>query len=58
MTLSYRGQWFTQRGFAHNVDFRGKPSEKTDFNFLLYGVNDKGQLNDDGTRQDTRQWRR
>ena len=48
---SYRTQWFTQRGFAHNVDFRGKPSEDTDFNFLLYGVQDKGALNDDGTRR-------
>lgn len=47
----YRGQWFTQRGFAHNVDVRGKPGQKTDFNFVLYGVNDRGALNEDGTRQ-------
>ena len=49
---SYRGQWFTQRGFAHNADFRGKPAQNTDFNFLLYGVNDKGQKNDQGGRDE------
>ena len=48
---SYRGQWFTQRGFAHHVDLRGRPSQTSDFNFLLYGVNDKGAKNDDGTRR-------
>ena len=47
---SYRGQWFTQRGFAHHVDFRGKPAANTDFNYLLYGVNDKGEKLEDGTR--------
>ena len=44
--LTYRTQLFTQRGFAHHVDFRGKPSQTTDFNFILYGVNDRGQLVD------------
>jgi LPS-assembly protein len=39
---TYRAQFFTQRGMAHHVDFRGKPNEKTDFDFLLYGVNDSG----------------
>jgi LPS-assembly protein len=39
---TYRPQWFTQRGFAHTVDFRGKPSQRSSFNFFLYGVNDKG----------------
>lgn len=37
----YRAQYFTQRGLAHTVDFRGKPREKTDFNVYLYGVSDK-----------------
>jgi LPS-assembly protein len=46
----YRGQWFRTRGFAHNVDFRGKPSAKSEFNFILYGVNDKGELLEDGRR--------
>ena len=47
----YRGQYFTQRGFAHNVDFRGKPREGTDFNFVLYGVNDRGLKLPDGERR-------
>lgn len=40
---TYRAQWFTQRGVAHHVDFRGKPTQRSDFNFILYGVNDKGR---------------
>jgi LPS-assembly protein len=32
------------------VDFRGKPAPDTDLNFLLYGVNDRGFKNPDGTR--------
>ena len=46
----YRGQLFTQRGFAHEVNFRGKPRVGTDFNFYLYGVNDRGRLTDSGAR--------
>ena len=38
----YRGQYFTTRGLAHQVDFRGKPTQTSDFNFSLYGVNDRG----------------
>jgi LPS-assembly protein len=41
---TYRTQLFTQRGFAHHVDFRGKPSQTSDFNVIVYGVNDRGQL--------------
>jgi LPS-assembly protein len=47
---TYRSQFFTQRGFAHHVDVRGKPSEKADFNFILYGVNDRGELLESGER--------
>lgn len=46
----YRSQLFTQRGFAHEVNFRGKPKPGADFNFYLYGVNDRGRLGDDGNR--------
>ncbi len=38
----YRAQLFTQRGVAHHVDFRGKPNASTDFNAIIYGVNDRG----------------
>lgn len=40
--LQYLNQYFTERGFAHHVDFRGKVNQKTDFDFTLYGVNDRG----------------
>ncbi|MDX2268051.1 MAG: LPS assembly protein LptD [Bryobacter sp.] len=49
--LTYRSQYFTERGFAHIVDFRGKPTQKSDFDFYLYGVNDRGLLLDDGKRR-------
>jgi LPS-assembly protein len=48
LDATYRTQLFTQRGFAHNVDFRGKPRAGTDFNFTLYGVNDRGRTLDNG----------
>jgi LPS-assembly protein len=48
---AYRSQLFTQRGFAHTVDLRGKPHQNSEFNFYLYGVNDRGLLLDDGTRR-------
>lgn len=47
---TYRAQYFSQRGLAHHVDFRGKPGQKSDFNFVLYGVQDRGRLQDDGSR--------
>ncbi len=48
--LSYRAQFFTERGVAHHVDFRGKPTDRSDFNMVLYGVNDRGLLQDNGER--------
>ncbi len=40
--LDYRLQYFTLRGPAHTIDFRGKPNQVTDFNFSYYAVQDKG----------------
>jgi LPS-assembly protein len=40
--LLYESQYFTERGFAHTFDFRGKVKPGTDFDFNLYGVNDRG----------------
>jgi LPS-assembly protein len=48
--VTYRVQNFTQRGFAHNIDFRGKPIAGTDFNAIFYGVQDRGLKLEDGTR--------
>jgi len=47
---AYRTQYFTQRGFAHHVDVRGKPTNTSDFNAIIYGVNDRGQLQSNGER--------
>jgi LPS-assembly protein len=47
---TYRAQLFTQRGVAHYVDFRGKPNEKTDFNYSLFGVKDRGYKPESGDR--------
>ena len=40
--LTYRFQDFNTSALKHNVDFRGKPTANSDFNFILYGVNDLG----------------
>ncbi len=49
--VTYRVQDFTERGFAHHVDFRGKPTAGSDFDAIFYGVQDKGLLLNDGTRR-------
>ena len=48
--VTYRVQDFTERGLAHHVDFRGKPWSGADFDAIFYGVQDRGKLQDDGTR--------
>ena len=48
--LSYRSQVFTSRGFAHLVEFRGRPTTRGEFDVNLYGVNDRGRLLADGRR--------
>jgi len=40
--VMYRTQYFSARGFAHHVEFRGKINERSDFDFLVFGVNDRG----------------
>jgi LPS-assembly protein len=40
--LTYQIQYFTLRGPAHTIDFRGKPNAVSDFNFNYYAVQDKG----------------
>jgi len=42
MDASYVLQDFTARGYAHDVNFRGKPTQKSDFNIIFYGVQDRG----------------
>src|SRR3954452_12194661 len=43
------GEYFTARGPALRYDFRGKPNEVTDFDFNLYGANDRGIPQSNGT---------
>ena len=40
--VSYLGQYYTTRGLVHHVDFRGKPRAGTDYDAILYGVQDRG----------------
>jgi LPS-assembly protein len=42
MDATYVLQDFTSRGYAHHLDFRGKPTQKSDFNLIFYGVQDRG----------------
>jgi len=42
MDATYVLQDFTARGYAHHIDFRGKPTQKSDFDLIFYGVQDRG----------------
>ncbi len=42
MDTTYVIQDFTSRGYAHHVDFRGKPTQHSDFSLIFYGVQDRG----------------
>lgn len=46
--VMYNATYFTQRGLAHAVEFRGKPTDKSDFNLNVWGINDRGRLLTDG----------
>jgi LPS-assembly protein len=48
--VTYRAQYFSERGLAHHIDFRGKPHESADFDAIFYGVQDRGELQPDGSR--------
>jgi LPS-assembly protein len=43
--LTYLFQDYTARGYAHHVDFSGKPLPGTDFDAIIYGVQDRGVPN-------------
>ncbi|MFN7921151.1 MAG: LPS assembly protein LptD [Bryobacteraceae bacterium] len=47
---TYVSQYFTERGFAHIFDVRGKPTDKIDFDANLFGINDRGLLQSNGDR--------
>jgi LPS-assembly protein len=45
---TYRFQDFTQGALAHHVDFRGKPTARSDFDVIFYGVQDNTPLKASG----------
>jgi len=49
--LFYRGEYYTLRGLASLAEFRGKVTPGTDFDFNLYGVNDRGVNTGNGSIQ-------
>ncbi len=48
--VTYRLLDYTARGFAHHAEIRGKLRPGTDFDAVLFGVQDRGILQGDGTR--------
>ena len=45
---TYHVQDYTARGYAHHLELRGKPTDKADFDALLFGVQDRGLKQTDG----------
>jgi LPS-assembly protein len=43
--LTYRAQYYPSRGLVSNIDFRGKPRQRTDYDVIIFGANDKGAPN-------------
>jgi len=44
------GTWFSDRGLATRLGFRGRPTENSYFASSFYGVNDRGYKTNDGDR--------
>jgi LPS-assembly protein len=42
--LTYRLRYFTLAGFAHHVDFRGDPNQRTTFDVLADGIQDRREI--------------
>lgn len=42
---TYHVQDYTLRGFAHHLELRGKPTDRADFDAILFGVEDRGLPN-------------
>ena len=40
--LTYLGTEYTSRGLANHVEIRGKPTLKSDFDLIVYGIDDHG----------------
>jgi LPS-assembly protein len=46
--LTYRFQDYNTNAFAHHVDFRGKPNARTDYDLIVYDVQDRGLAGSNG----------
>ena len=46
--LTYRFQDYNTNAFAHHVDFRGKPNALTDYDLIVYDVQDRGLAGSNG----------
>jgi LPS-assembly protein len=44
--LTYRFFDYNTNALGHHVDFRGKPNDHSDYDFILYGVQDRGGIPD------------
>lgn len=42
--------WYTDRGLASNLSFRGRPTENSSFDAVFFDVRDRGRKLDDGSR--------
>jgi len=42
--MTYRPQYFTQRGLAHTFDFRARPTHGSELNAFVYGIRDRGRI--------------
>ncbi len=51
---AYHAQYFTERGLAHTVDFRGKPFAGTEFSAYTFGIQDRGLKRTDSKGNVTR----
>ena len=40
--ITYLFEDYTSRGYSHHIDFRGKPTQKIDYDLIFYGVQDRG----------------
>jgi len=45
---TYHVQDYTERGFAHHLELRGKPTEHADFDAIIFGVQDRGLHQENG----------
>ncbi len=48
--LNYQFEDYTSRGYSHNIEFRGKPDEKSSFDLIFYGVQDRGAPGEPSTK--------